>query len=163
MKENEIGRTYVDYCRRRLMKEYWPRIQQCVQELSEEDIWWRAHDTNNSVGNLLLHLSGNVRQWIVSGIGGKPDERNRPQEFAEREGVPKAELLRRLESTLREADTALEQLDVGKLLEVKHIQKYEVTYLDAISHVVEHFAQHLGQIIYVTKLRTGRDLKFYNL
>lgn len=163
MNESEIGKTYIEYCRRRLLNEYWPRIQQCVRELSEEDMWWRAHETNNSVGNLLLHLSGNVRQWIVSGIGGKPDERNRPQEFAQREGIPKAELLQRLERTLREADEALAGFDARKLLEVRHIQKYDVTCLDAISHVVEHFGQHLGQIIYVAKLRTGHDLKFYNL
>jgi uncharacterized damage-inducible protein DinB len=160
---NEIGKKHIEYCRRRLVHEYWPRIQRCVQELSEEDIWWRAHETDNSVGNLLLHLSGNVRQWIVSGIGGITDDRSRPQEFAEREGIPKAELLRRLETTIREADEALERFDVGRLLEVRHIQKYDVTCFDAISHVVEHFAQHLGQIIYVTKLRTGRDLKFYDL
>lgn len=160
---NEVGKKYMEYCRQRMLEEFWPRIQRCVQELSEEDIWWRAHETNNSVGNLLLHLSGNVRQWIVSGIGGRPDARNRQQEFAEREGIPKAELLQRLETALREADEALERFDVGKLLEVRHIQKYDVTCLDAVSHVVEHFAQHLGQIIYVTKLRSGRDLKFYDL
>jgi uncharacterized damage-inducible protein DinB len=163
MMNSEIGTKYVEYCRRRLLMEYWPRIRRCVQELSEEDVWWRAHETNNSVGNLLLHLSGNVRQWIVSGIGGKPDERDRQQEFAQREGIPKADLLRRLERTLREADEALAGFDVGRLLEVRHIQKYDVTCLDALSHVVEHFGQHLGQIIYITKLRTGRDLKFYDL
>lgn len=160
---DEVGKRYIEYCRRRLLKEYWPRIQRCVQELSEEDVWWRAYETNNSVGNLLLHLAGNVRQWIVSGIGGSPDTRNRQQEFVEREQIPKAELLRRLQSTLQEADRALENFDAAGLLQVRHIQKYDIACLDAISHVVEHFAQHLGQIIYITKLRTGRDLKFYNL
>ena len=163
MKDNEIGKTYIDYCRQRLLKEYWPRIERCVQELSEEDIWWRGHETDNSVGNLMLHLTGNVRQWIVSGIGGTPDARNRPQEFAQRGNILKAELLQGLERTLREADEALHRFDPAKLLEVRHIQKYDVTCLDAISHVVEHFAQHLGQIIYITKLRAGRDLEFYDL
>lgn len=160
---NDVGRHYLLYSRERLMKEHWPRLRRCVDELSEEDVWWREHETNNSVGNLVLHLSGNVRQWIVSGLGSVPDTRNRPQEFAEREHVAKAELLKRLESTLLEADRVLEAFDVTKLLEVRHIQEYDVTCLDALSHVVEHFAQHLGQIIYVTKLRTGKDLKFYDL
>lgn len=159
----EFGRVYIAYCRRRLLTEYWSRIQRCIDELSETDVWWRAHETDNSVGNLLLHLSGNVRQWIISGIGGAEDQRDRPKEFAQREQIPKADLIARLETTLREADSVLRRFDVGRLLEVRHIQRYDVTALDAISHVVEHFAQHLGQIIYITKLRNGIDLKFYDL
>ena len=158
-----IGGHYVAYCRRRLTKEYLPRIQRCLNELSEDDVWWRAHETNNSVGNLLLHLSGNVRQWIVSGVGGATDTRNRPLEFTERKHIRKSELLEMLESTLEEADRILDGFDHKRLLEVRHIQKFDVTCLDAISHVVEHFAQHLGQIIYVAKLRTGKDLKFFDL
>lgn len=89
--------------------------------------------------------------------------RNRPKEFSEREHIPKSALLTILESTLREADRTLEQFDLSKLLEVRHIQVYDVTCLYVISEVVEHFSHHLGQIIYITKLRTGKDLKFYNL
>jgi uncharacterized damage-inducible protein DinB len=108
-------------------------------------------------------LSGNIRQWIISGIGGSPDVRNRAQEFLERTRVPKVTLLGILEETLQECDRVLERFDAAKLLEVRHIQRYDVTCLDAISHVVEHVAQHTGQIIYVTKLRKGLDLKFYDL
>lgn len=159
----DVGTEYVSYCRRRLMKEYLPKIRRCLSELSEDDVWWRAHETDNSVGNLILHLSGNIRQWIVSGIGGSPDARNRAQEFLERTRVPKITLLGILEETLQESDRVLERFDAAKLLEVRHIQRYDVTCLDAISHVVEHVAQHMGQIIYVTKLRKGLDLKFYDL
>jgi len=159
----DIGKEYVSYCRRRLLKEYLPRIQQCLGELTEEDVWWRGHETDNSIGNLIFHLCGNVRQWIISGIGGASDVRNRPREFAERGPVTKSELLKNLETTLQEADRTLEQFEPGKLLEVRHIQRDDITCLEAISHVVEHFAQHLGQIIYITKLRRGIDLKFYNL
>ena len=158
-----IGAEYIGYCRHRLLQEYFPKIQKCLNELSQEDIWWRAHETDNSIGNLILHLSGNVRQWIISGVGGKPDARNRPLEFAQRDSIPKAELLAKFEETLREADEVLAQFDPTKLLEVRHIQKYNVTCLDAISHVVEHVAQHMGQIIYITKLRVGVDLKFFDL
>lgn len=158
-----IGAEYVTYCRRRLLKEYLPRIERCAEALSDDDVWWRQHDTDNSIGNLLMHLAGNVRQWIVTGIGGGVDIRERSHEFSERNMIPKELLLERLRDTLRQADGVLCRFDTGKLLEVRHIQKYDVTCLDAVSHVVEHFAQHLGQIIYITKLRTGRDLKFYDL
>lgn len=161
--KTNIGSAYIAYCRRRLLKEYLPKIQRCVHELSEDDIWWRAHETDNSIGNLLLHLSGNIRQWIIAGLGGVQDVRDRTKEFAERTHIPKAELLLMFEETLIEADRVLEQFDVSQLLEMKHIQKWDVTCLDAISHVVEHVAQHLGQIIYITKLRKGIDLKFYDL
>ncbi|HLX12118.1 MAG TPA: DUF1572 family protein [Bacteroidota bacterium] len=160
---NAVAKAYITYSRNRFLKEYYPRIEQCVNSLSEDDVWWRAHETDNSIGNLILHLTGNVRQWIVSGIGGAEDKRNRPKEFAEREHLSKSEILARMKETLLEADKVLAEFDVSKILEVNHIQRYDVTYLDAISHVVEHFAQHTAQIIYITKLRTGKDMKFYDL
>lgn len=163
MADKNFGNEYLSYCRKRLLSEYLPRIKRCLEVLSDEDIWWRAHETDNSIGNLILHLSGNVRQWIISGIGGIAYPRDRAKEFSERGPIPKEELRKRIESTLREAEETLERFDTDKMLEVRHIQKYDVTCLEAISHVVEHFAQHLGQIIYITKLRRGMDLKFYDL
>ena len=161
--EITVGKEYIAYCRRRLMKEYLPKIQRCMHELSDDDIWWRANETSNSIGNLILHLCGNMRQWIVSGIGGAQDVRNRSQEFSERTRLPKSALIRMFENTLQEVDRVLERFDTSALLEVRHIQKWDVTCLDAISHVVEHVAQHMGQIIYITKLRKGVDLRFYDL
>lgn len=161
--QNNIGEAYISYCQRRLLEEYLPKIRRCLNELSEEDIWWRTHGTDNSVGNLLLHLNGNIRQWVISGIGGATDIRNRPQEFDERQMIPKAELLKSFEETLFEANQILERFDPSKLLNVRKFQNWDHTCLDAISHVVEHVAQHLGQIIYITKLRKGIDLKFFNL
>lgn len=158
-----VGVAFLSYCRRRLLEEYLPRVKRCLDELSEEDLWWRSHETDNSVGNLLLHLNGNIRQWIMSGIGDAPSARDRQTEFSARNLIPKDALLKTFEATLQEADQVLQQFDPKKLLETKHIQRYDVTYLDAISHVVEHFSQHLGQIIYITKLRKGIDLKFYDL
>jgi len=158
-----VGREYISYCRRRLVNEYLPKIKNCLDQLSEEDIWWRKEETDNSIGNLILHLSCNIRQWIISGIGGAPDARDRPQEFAQKGSISKKELLKKFENTILEADGVLEKFDVSKLLEVRHFQKWQHTCLDAISHVVEHVAQHMGQIIYITKLRIGKDLKFYDL
>lgn len=160
---NDPGKEYLAYCRRRLTKEFLPRIERCLQELSEEDLWWRGDATNNSAGNLILHLSGNIRQWIISGIGGAPDSRDRPEEFSEHTRLPRAALLRLFQTTVAEADRTLERFDTSKLLEVRRIQRYEVTCLDALSHVVEHVAQHMGQIIYITKLRRRIDLKFFDL
>ncbi|MBI3004145.1 MAG: DUF1572 family protein [Ignavibacteriales bacterium] len=158
-----LEKELIDFSRRKLLQEYFPRIRRCVEELSDDDIWWRAHETDNSIGNLLLHLSGNVRQWIVSGVGGAMDTRKRQEEFDERKTLPKAELLQKLEATLQEVDKTLQHFDTSRLLEKRHIQKYDVTCLEAILHVVEHFSGHVGQIIYITKLRKGVDLKFYNL
>lgn len=160
---SDVGSAYLSYCRRRLLKEYFPKIQSCINQLPEEDVWWRAHETDNSIGNLILHLSGNIRQWIISGLGGAADIRQRQTEFDERRQIPKAELLNIFEETLIEADRVLEQFDVDRLLEVRHFQKWEHTCLDAISHVVEHVGQHMGQIIYITKLRKGVDTNFFNL
>jgi len=159
----DAGVEFIAYSRRRLLNEYLPRIKRCFDELSEDDIWWRAHETDNSIGNLILHLNGNIRQWIIGGLGGSTDARNRPAEFAERGRIPKEELLSMFERTLMESDTVLERLDASQLLETRHIQAFDVTGLDALAHVIEHVAQHLGQIIYITKLRTAKDLKFYNL
>ncbi len=161
---NAMGTEFIRTCRAHLMGEYLPKIERCLMELSDDDIWWRAHETDNSIGNLLLHLSGNIRQWIISGIGGEEDHRNRAQEFSERTHIPRQELLNHFKSTLVEADRILENFDIGKLTETRRFQnKWDYTCMYAIAHVVEHVAQHMGQIIYVTKLRNEVDLKFFNL
>ncbi len=137
------------------------RIQVCLGRLSSEQIWMRNNDNENSVGNLVLHLCGNVGQWIGSGVGGKPDTRQRDAEFAARGNVQPAELSRRLEQTVTEAAGTIRHLPHARLSDRTTIQKYDVTLMEAIYHVVEHFAQHTGQIIFATKLLTGQDLGYY--
>ena len=134
------------------------RIQDCLGRLSSEQIWMRNTDNENSVGNLVLHLCGNVGQWIGSGVGGKPDTRQRDSEFAARGG---AELRNRLDTTIAEAAAIIRNLPIARLSERTTIQKYDVTIMEAIYHVVEHFSQHTGQIIFATKLLTGQDLGYY--
>jgi uncharacterized damage-inducible protein DinB len=109
----------------------------------------------------MLHLSGNVRQWIVVGLGGARDTRDRDAEFAQRDVIPRDELLERLRSTLSDADATLAQFDVDRLPERFTIQKSDVSALAAIFHVVEHFSMHTGQIIMLAKMFAARDLKFY--
>ena len=131
------------------------------QRLCEDQIWLRGHASENAVGNLLLHLAGNVRQWIISGVGGTPDTRDRDSEFNAQLGPPKSELLAALRATVEEACRVIEPLTAEKLTSIVHIQKYDVSVLEAIYHVVEHFAQHTGQIIFATKMLTGEELGFY--
>ena len=158
---NETGREFIARSRYHLTEDLLPKIERCVGLLSDEQIWWRPNAESNSIGNLLLHLSGNARQWIVSGLGKALDARDRDSEFAQRETIPRADLLSRLRQTIIEVDATLAKFDMDRLVEKKTIQGLEVTALEAILHVVEHFSMHTGQIILLTKLLTSSDLRFY--
>ena len=159
---NEIGQSFIVSARAYFTDDYLPKIERSLELLTDEQIWWRANPQSNSIGNLLLHLSGNVRQWIVCGIGGAPDERDRDSEFAERHLISRDELLARLKQTLSDADAALAKFDADKLLERHLIQGCDVTALAAIFHVVEHFSMHTGQIIMIAKMFAEVDLGFYD-
>ena len=159
----DFTRAFIDRSRHYLGEDFLPKIERCLEELSEEDIWWRPNEVSNSIGNLLLHLSGNVRQWIISGIGGAPDLRDRDQEFEQRAPISTERLLERLAATVREADAILAGLDPASLLEQRRIQGFDITVGEAVFHVVEHFATHTGQITLLAKLRLGKDLALTQL
>jgi uncharacterized damage-inducible protein DinB len=146
-----------------LRQVYLPRIVSCLEQLSPEQIWWRANAASNSVGNLVLHLAGNVRQWIISGLGGAPDVRQRDLEFIERGPLPRRILVSRLRKTVEEACRVLGKLSPEDLTRVHTIQRFRVTGMEATFHVAEHFSHHAGQIILLTKMLTGSDLKFTHL
>jgi uncharacterized damage-inducible protein DinB len=133
-------------------------IEACLSKLTPDQIWNRAHPSQNSAGNLVLHLSGNVRQWIGSTVGGQPDIRNRDQEFSA-DQTP--ELLSTLKTTVSRAIEILENLSPDRLIDRVSTQDGERSILEVIYQVVGHFQQHTGQIIFATKLLTGKDLKFY--
>jgi uncharacterized damage-inducible protein DinB len=158
-----VGSAFVASAISHLQEDFLPKIRKCVELLSEEDVWWHESEAENSVGNLLLHLSGNVRQWIISGLGNEPDSRDRPAEFAARGGKSRWETFALLDSTVQEACRVLNHLTEEDLLKERTIQCYRRTGLQAIFHVVEHFSYHTGQIVFVTKLRRHQDLRFYNL
>ena len=143
---------------RELLAEYREKIDRSLAPLSDNDVWWRANDRSNSIGNLALHLCGNVTQWIAGGVGRRPYERLRQQDFDERRALPKTELLQRLGAVVATADEVLAELDPAALTEPRRIQGYDVTVLEAVYHVVEHFSMHTGQIILLAKARTGIDL-----
>jgi uncharacterized damage-inducible protein DinB len=159
----DAGQAFIERSRHYLSSDYLPKIRRCLDRLSDEEIWWRPNDASNSVGNLMLHLAGNIRQWVVSGIGKAPDVRERQTEFDERGGVSGPELLGHLEEVLTEVDGVLADLPASELSATRVIQGLEVTVLDALYHVVEHFSMHTGQIIYYTKSRSGGDLGFWEI
>ena len=157
------AKLFLAQANRLLRQIYLPRISRCLQELSPQEMWWRANPASNSVGNLVLHLTGNVRQWIVSGLGGVPDIRDRDQEFAEPGVIPGRVLTARLRKTVREACRVLAKLSPSDLQRPYPIQGFRVTGLQAVYHVSEHFAHHAGQIILLTKMLRGKSLGFTHL
>ena len=142
-----------------LRSSYLSKIERCLDMLGEDDIWWRVNDASNSIGNLMLHLDGSTRMWILRVAGGRQIVRDRDAEFAARGPLAKAPLLARLRSTLAEVDEVLATLNEATLLERRPSTQGEVTVLWAVLHGVEHFAMHTGQIITLTKLRTGSALR----
>ena len=160
--DNTASRAFIDHALHFLLRDYLPKIERCLEKLTGEQIWWRANEESNSIGNLILHLCGNARQWIVSGIGSQPDARVRDAEFAQREVISRDELLNSLRSTLSDVEAVLRALDPPILLERRKIQGNDVEILEAIFHVTEHFSMHAGQIFLLTKLLTATDLRFYD-
>lgn len=152
---------FLEFSRNKLLNQYWPRMRACVESLTDEQIWWRPNDASNSAGNLLLHLNGNVRQWLVASFSGHEDKRDRPAEFSSPEQLPGSALVRQLDETLQQASAVLSRLTEADLLRRYEIQGYNVTGLDAVYQVVEHFGLHHGQILYITKMLRGEDLGFY--
>jgi len=138
------------------------RIQDCLARLTSEQIWSRNSENENAVGNLVLHLAGNVRQWIGSGVAGLPDHRQRDAEFEARGGMASGELSELLKTRVNEAIEIVRAVPAARLPERITPQGYDVTVLEAIAHVVEHFSQHTGQIILLTKMLNGEDLGYYH-
>jgi hypothetical protein len=152
---------FLEFSRRKLLEQYWPRLRKAVEPLSDEQIWWRPNEASNSIGNLILHLNGNVWQWLVASFNRLEDQRDRPAEFKATGDLSAGDLLERLSQTLDEAAKVLARLTQDELLAIWQIQGYTVTGLAAVYQVVEHFGLHYGQIVYITKMQEGRDLGFY--
>ncbi|MEP6963768.1 MAG: DinB family protein [Acidobacteriota bacterium] len=138
------------------------RIEVCVAKLTPEQIWWRGGESQNAIGNLLLHLTGNVRQWILTGIDHAPNTRIRDAEFQARGGIAPDTMTRALRDAVEKAVLVVRQLPAERLTERIDIQGHNVTLVEVIFHVVEHFSGHAGQIILMTKAFTGSDLGFYS-
>jgi uncharacterized damage-inducible protein DinB len=159
--DHAIAGAFLNRASEFILGDYLPKIERCLEKLSDEQIWWRANEESNSIGNLILHLCGNARQWIVCGVGSAPDARNRDAEFEQRDLIPRDELVTLLRATLADVRTTLQSVDPSTLLEYRKIQGNDVDILEAVFHVTEHFSMHTGQIIMLTKMMTSADLRFY--
>ena len=159
--DSELAAIFLDFSRKKLLTQYWPRLKTCVEPMTVEQVWWRPNEASNSVGNLILHLNGNVTQWIVAAFNKDEDKRNRPEEFAAQGGLTAADLLSRLGATIAEVEKVLDRLTVDDLLATYVIQGYTVRGLDAVYQAIEHFGLHYGQIAYISKSLSGKDLGFY--
>lgn len=159
--EQITAMLFLEFSRKKLLEQYWPRLQACVESLSDEHLWWRPNKSSNSIGNLILHLNGNVWQWLVASFNRLEDARDRPAEFNAQGGISGAALLATLGATMEQATQVLSRLTEAELIAPFDIQGYRVTGLDAVYQVVEHFGLHYGQILYITKMLQGKDLGFY--
>lgn len=160
--DTNVSGAFISQARELLTEEYLPKIERCLEQLTDDQVWWRANASSNSIGNLILHLSGNARQWIVSGLGGEADNRQRDAEFAERRLLPRDELRAHLKRAVNDFDRTLESFDTGRLLDQFQIQGTMTTALAAILHVTEHFSMHTGQIILLAKMQADVDFDFYD-
>lgn len=146
---------------RRIFQESIPRIEKCLSLLSPDQIWKAPNEHTNSIGNLILHLCGNVEQWIGSGIGGLDDHRTRQWEFDNREQFSANNLIKRLRDLRQLTDVSLSTLNGQKLSTTHRVQGFEESGYSIIVHVIEHFSYHTGQIALLTKLWINDDLGFY--
>ncbi|MFN0110773.1 MAG: DinB family protein [Blastocatellia bacterium] len=163
------AQAFVRHARFRLSQDYPVKISGALAELTDAQLWWRPNEASNSIGNLILHLCGNVRQWMIAGVGGATDTRDRNHEFVERRQIGKDELLILLKTTLAEVDAALEKLEQeliagsdAPLQRQITPQGFAQTVLDSVFHVVEHFSYHTGQIVFIAKLLAGERIRFYD-
>lgn len=145
----------------RHIREQSGRIETCVSLLTHAQLWQQPNPATNAVANLILHLCGNVTQYILSGLGGLPDKRQRHLEFSTRGGLDKAALLQQLHQVVAAACVVMEQQDAASLTQVRTVQGFEKTGLAIMLHVAEHFSYHTAQIALLTKLMTNADLGFY--
>ncbi len=164
------GVAFVRHARFRLHDDYLEKIRRSLETLTEMQVWARLNDDSNSIGNLILHVAGNLRQWVICGVGGAADGRVRSLEFAARESMSGCQLLELLESTVEEADGVLarltEEIEASQsdlaLQRLISPQGYAQTVLDAVFHVVEHFSQHTGQILMLAKWQRGMEIALYD-
>ena len=157
----DLATEFIAQSRRYLCREYPNKISLCLAALPDSAVWARSDASSNSIGNLLLHLEGNVRQWIISSVGGAPDHRHRSAEFDAVAGGTAKDLFAKLRATLDEVDVVLARLTEADLATRRVIQGRDVSVFDAVYHVTEHFSMHTGQIILLTKLHTPGAVKFY--
>ncbi|MDP4263578.1 MAG: DinB family protein [Bacteroidota bacterium] len=158
---NTIAQEFTEQSISIIVNKNTPKIMKCLDQLSEAQIWQRPNQASNSIGNLLLHLCGNIRQYIMATLGDQPDIRERDKEFSAKGGYNKAELRNKLSATLDEAVTIIKNMDEPSLMKVYSVQGFNYSGIGIIVQVTEHYSHHTGQVIFWTKMLTGNDLRLY--
>lgn len=156
-----LSSVFIEEIKRRIFGECFPRLEKCLNELTAEQIWYRPNASSNSVGNLVLHLQGNIRQWVVAGLGKKEDVRERQKEFDEQGPVSSDKMLKDMKGLLQEVAQILNSTSTDDLLEVRNVQGYEESGLSILVHVTEHFSYHVGQMTYIVKMLKDKDMAYY--
>ena len=159
--ETTSGGEFIAASRTLLTEDYVPKLRRSFELLTDDDVWWRPNDASNAIGNMVLHMAGNLEQWIVGGAGGLKVTRDRDAEFRAREGLTRDALVELIDKTVARVDRVLADLPEATLLDRITVQGFPVTRLHAVYHSIEHFGYHLGQVMYVAKLRTGKDLGIF--
>lgn len=159
--QDEVSELLIRETKYRLLEESIPRLHKCLDKLSEAEIWYRPNTHTVSIGNLVLHLNGNVRQWLISGLGGAPDLRQRQQEFDETGPIPTSELKEMLDILENDIEVVLEGLSTSDLITERTIQGYKSSGVSILVHVVEHFSYHVGQVTILVKSRMNVDMGYY--
>jgi uncharacterized damage-inducible protein DinB len=157
----ELSKALIDNILRYLIDENFPRVIKCLQMLNEEEIWYRPNSQSNSIGNLVLHLNGNLNQWILDYIGGKPFERNRQLEFDAEKTHSKEEFILMVTNLSKELRSCIQLVTSEKLLSILPIQNQQETGISVLIHITEHFSFHTGQITYITKWLKEQQTNFY--
>ncbi|TMQ65420.1 MAG: DUF664 domain-containing protein [Candidatus Eisenbacteria bacterium] len=151
----DLSRQFISDSRAFLTEDYMPKIERCLAQLTPEQVWSRSNDPSNSIGNLLLHLTGSSRYWAVEVIGGEPIGRVRQAEFDRRGPVSPEKLMSDLRAAMSEVDRHLAGLSGEALLELRATRDEKLTVLWCVYHLVEHFSMHTGQILSMTKAFVG--------
>lgn len=152
--------TFISECIIQL-QEYTRRVQTCLDLLTEDEVWHKPNQSSNSIANLILHLCGNMTQYVLSSLGGEPDNRERDKEFSAQGGFTKKELMLKLSTVVTKAVNVLEEQDETSLINTRTVQGFKKTGLSIVLHITEHYSYHTGQIALLTKLITNKDLEFY--
>lgn len=149
---NDISAVALDALRARLTKVMPAQIRTCLEQLDDEQIWWRPNGQSNSIGNLVLHVRGAVLHFLCRGVGGFSYERDRPAEFAAAGSLTKTELLRLFDELVAEVTQTFAALEASRLAEPSTEPTYYSTIFEDLLGVAVHMATHMGQIVYVTKM-----------
>jgi uncharacterized damage-inducible protein DinB len=154
-------REVIRISERHFLLEGMKRVEVCLRQLSEDQVWYQPNQSSNSVGIILTHLVGNINQYVISGLGKTPDTRDRDREFHNPPRLSKAELSQKLSATLEEAVSVLKGLHPQDIQGQYYLQGFSLSFLDVVVHVIEHFSYHIGQIAYITKVLTDQQTDFY--